>query len=1095
MKLKLFFCFLIATGILEAQTFVNVNATGLEDGSSWADAYTSLSDALADANATDIWIAQGTYLPGSVKTSTFTLTNNKRLFGGFAGAETMLSQRDFKTNKTILSGDLLENDANTSFNFSDSSISDNIYHVLTITGVNVVMDGITISGGNANGVAADATDRGAAIFLNNATANGFTIRNTIIENNVTTNVGTVYVIPNHTGENSIEYYNVIFRNNLAKNSPIFYASMQTTNRSLTTTFTNCLIHNNFVKNTSGNNGVNYLSWIRSERAGSKQKLVVTNTTVANNTLSGSASIREKSIFSMSRVTNSGNNVGITLYNNIFWNNSINTKVLGNHFDNLPYVQGIASNNIDEDLLSTISVKNLTLNKNPKFIDATNHNFRLQDDSFAQGLGDNSFISNGNTEDLDNNPRIHLTTVDLGAYENQTATSTATIVIQDVNLKNYFLNTANADTNNNGEIEISEALGFNSAVVLNNINVTDLTGLEFFLNITKFTSVNNPLSSLVDLSENKKVTEIVIRNSNMQNIVLPETNVTTKIDLRNNKLESLNITKLTGITDFNVKDNVLTFLNLKNGNNENFTNFESRNNPNLTCIAVDNISYAINNFIFIDKNTSFSNECALSKVFVNLEANGNNDGSSWANAYTSLKGALTDFSGATFWIAKGVYKPGSAKGDRFTITKDQKIYGGFVGTEVNLADRDFRNNKTIISGDLNDNDNDGLDYNATYDDNSNNLLVANGDNILIDGLLVTGGNGSQGSALTIAVDTQNITVKNTTFEFNKANNGIIYAEPRERRDFQANEDYDYIFENCTFSKNTARLATILYVSSPQLSNFKLRTHFINSLFNSNQVLDRGNDVGENVLFWFRTDITHQQTAKFTNATFVSNRFYGTGTQGRSVIAASRINTVARRGKVNVEVYNSIFWDNIDINGVARAALSGFGTQVGPNSVTVQNSLSPLDFANINANTKLNNKSLDPLFANSFTYTLQNNSPAVNSGDSSKVPNNITLDLAGNARIQASAVDMGCYESSSTLSVTDTFIDNEALQFYPNPASSFLNIKMNNLTLDTVEVFSILGKRVMHTQSNIIDVNGLSKGMYIVKITTENSKVFAKRFIKK
>src|SRR5262249_4913820 len=46
--------------------YVDASASGTGDGSSWADAYPSLADALAGAaSGTEIWVAKGTYKPTS----------------------------------------------------------------------------------------------------------------------------------------------------------------------------------------------------------------------------------------------------------------------------------------------------------------------------------------------------------------------------------------------------------------------------------------------------------------------------------------------------------------------------------------------------------------------------------------------------------------------------------------------------------------------------------------------------------------------------------------------------------------------------------------------------------------------------------------------------------------------------------------------------------------------------------------------------------------------------------------------------------------------------------------------------------------------
>jgi cysteine-rich repeat protein len=93
--------------------FVDVMAVGANDGSSWADAFTSLRDALDSTTSGEIWVARGTYFPDvgasanpDDPTATFILRSRVALFGGFMGNEVARVQRDPAALPTVLSGDI-----------------------------------------------------------------------------------------------------------------------------------------------------------------------------------------------------------------------------------------------------------------------------------------------------------------------------------------------------------------------------------------------------------------------------------------------------------------------------------------------------------------------------------------------------------------------------------------------------------------------------------------------------------------------------------------------------------------------------------------------------------------------------------------------------------------------------------------------------------------------------------------------------------------------------------------------------------------------------------------------------------------------------
>lgn len=99
------------------------------------------------------------------------------------------------------------------------------------------------------------------------------------------------------------------------------------------------------------------------------------------------------------------------------------------------------------------------------------------------------------------------------------------------------------------------------------------------------------------------------------------------------------------------------------------------------------------------------------IYVNASAAGTNDGTSWQNAFNDLQDGLDVATAAAdcpceVWVAGGVYKPDRGTGDRtmaFELVNDVGLYGGFAGWESRLDQRLPGANETILSGDLDDND--------------------------------------------------------------------------------------------------------------------------------------------------------------------------------------------------------------------------------------------------------------------------------------------------------------------------------------------------------------------------------------------------------
>lgn len=148
--------------------YVDVDADGANDGSSWEDAFKHLQDALSVASLNDeIRVAEGAYRPDEDtlhpggtgdRTATFKLKSVVALKGGYAGCgEPDPDARDIELYETILSGDLNGDDGPDFANNGENS-----YHVVigSWTNSTAVLDGFTITAGNANGTNSESQGGG-----------------------------------------------------------------------------------------------------------------------------------------------------------------------------------------------------------------------------------------------------------------------------------------------------------------------------------------------------------------------------------------------------------------------------------------------------------------------------------------------------------------------------------------------------------------------------------------------------------------------------------------------------------------------------------------------------------------------------------------------------------------------------------------------------------------------------------------------------------------------------------------------------------------------------------------------------------------------
>jgi predicted outer membrane repeat protein len=411
---------------------------GLSSGSclSWANACT-LQHALAVAVSGDeIWVKKGVYYPGANRADTFTLKNGVALYGGFAGTETMRDQRNWQVNKTILSGDIDQNDTNTDRNNIAETWNDiqgaNAYHVVTgsSTDNTTVLDGFVITAGQANGSPWPKNIGGGMYNFSSSP----TLTNVTFSGN---SAGFGGGMGNESSSPTLT--NVTFNGNSASYGGGMENYFSSNPRLTNVTF-------------SGNSAGSAGGGMDNERSSP----TLTNVTFSGNTANfgGGMENYNSSNLTLTNVTFSGNSAAVygggmyndssspTLTNVIMWGNTATNDGQG--------IYNIASN-------PTISYSNIqncgsssgfwviacgtdgggNIAGDPRFEDAdgadntpgtADDNLRLQLTSHCIDAGKNAAVPPGVTTDLDGNPRfVDIPTVpdtgsgtppivDMGAYE-------------------------------------------------------------------------------------------------------------------------------------------------------------------------------------------------------------------------------------------------------------------------------------------------------------------------------------------------------------------------------------------------------------------------------------------------------------------------------------------------------------------------------------------------------------------------------------------------------------------------------------------------------------------------------------------------------
>lgn len=438
-------CFSSLIGYTQTVRYVKPVASGVGDGSSWANASNELQNMIdASAAGDQVWVAQGVYYPTEYATGctdcvdsrnyTFSLKSGVRVYGGFQGTEAALGERQIALYPTILDGDL---DQDGILN------AGNVYSVVTALNTDAAsrIDGFHIKNGYSDGGAFFSAGTPAQSIITSASGGmycwnaGSIITNCKVSNCWGYSGGGLY-----SRNSTLQITDCLFEANLNGGGLSLVTSTTVINRcwfinnqagnygggvynnSPNSTITNCVFVGNSairgggLSNYSGNN------------------LVLANCLFAGNTASAEGGAIHNTFFS------AANAVNCTFYNNtsplgsLMWNWSasgsvINGIVNGHVAGSLTgFSNGGSAPTINYSLLEEVFAGTGNVVGDPMFVntadwDGPDNIYATADDGLipfsgspAIDMGNNASVPIGITIDLTGSPRIVGGVVNVGAYE-------------------------------------------------------------------------------------------------------------------------------------------------------------------------------------------------------------------------------------------------------------------------------------------------------------------------------------------------------------------------------------------------------------------------------------------------------------------------------------------------------------------------------------------------------------------------------------------------------------------------------------------------------------------------------------------------------
>ena len=242
-----------------------------------------------------------------------------------------------------------------------------------------------------------------------------------------------------------------------------------------------------------------------------------------------------------------------------------------------------------------------------------------------------------------------------------------VTIPDANFKTALVADNAINTNGDAEIQVTEAEVFTGQIFISDLDISDLTGIEAFINLTQLNCNNNNITSL-DLSTNTSLTNLYCLYNQLTALDVSANSSLEVLNCGHNDITSLDLSSNANLIKVYAYYNQLTSLDIANGNNQIITDFFANENPNLSCIKVSDVTHMENNITSSIGEASFSTSCNVAPTTITFSMNTIAENNSVGDVIGTF--STTDADAGDMHIYSFVSGSGDADNASFTLDENQ-----------------------------------------------------------------------------------------------------------------------------------------------------------------------------------------------------------------------------------------------------------------------------------------------------------------------------------------------------------------------------------------------------------------------------------------